>query len=64
MSHYKSTQYSVWCDFCDQLEDFQEHHNLKEAEKAWRRVGWSKKQGRWACPICAYLPKLPPPTPT
>jgi N-acetyl-beta-hexosaminidase len=48
----KSVQYSVWCDKCDNLEDYEEYINLKAAEREWRKEGWSKTKDGWLCPRC------------
>lgn len=52
----KSVQYAVWCDFCDNLEDFAEYKNQSEAERVWKALGWKQIsrgwRGKWACPRC------------
>lgn len=58
MTYYKTVQYSVWCEGCDDFLDYSVYKNLKEAEKYWRGSGWSKtlKNG-WLCPDCLKVKK-------
>lgn len=52
MPIYISAQYSVWCDLCESLEDYQEFRNQKMAEREWKKLGWKKVDGIWVCPKC------------
>jgi hypothetical protein len=45
-----SKQYSVWCCECDNLIDYAEFKNQKEAERDFRREGWRKAKRGWVCP--------------
>jgi hypothetical protein len=67
MTIHKSVQYSVYCDSCDDLIDYQEFKNQREAKKYWRSYAWkSLPDGKWMCPRCqetrriAALPWMQP----
>lgn len=49
---YKSVQFSVYCFSCDEIDDFQEFKNQRQAEKRYREKGWRKTKSGWQCPKC------------
>lgn len=57
MPYYKAVHYSIWCDFCQEFEDYIPFKNLKEATHLWREIGWRKDGQCWKCPTCVEREK-------
>ena len=53
---YKSVEYSVWCDLCDNLTKYEPYKNKAEAIKSFKKFGWkmldNDQFSKWSCPKC------------
>ena len=52
MPIYKSVQYALYCDRCNNLENFI-CLSRAFAIKTWRKKGWRYRGELWLCPSCA-----------
>ncbi len=51
MPVYKTVEYSVYCELCDNLVDLDIFRTKREAEKKWRSLGWRRTKRGWVCPL-------------
>ena len=61
MPIFKSVEYTVYCEDCDNLYDFAQYRNQAAAIKFWTSKGWRKKWSRWLCPDCVPYASEPLP---
>lgn len=53
MPIYKSVEYTVYCDFCDNLNDFNKYRNKAKAMQYYKSLGWKRVEYNiWKCSEC------------
>lgn len=59
MSIYKSTEYSIYCDWCGNFVDFEQFRTKASAIRFWRERGWIIRETH-KCPECAAQHSIQP----